>query len=406
MKKIKIIILLVISSILGYSGNTIPINKVIKGSWSKNTSAKYYSFTLKKTTSVNISLLIGHHGKTSLKLFKGNKVIAYGFNGYNNRYTLSEILSAGIYTIEAKRLSSLSNFLLKIDATLELFIGNDTSDLTNRAHIAKNNFFSNLTNVHTNDFESYPIRTPIKGISFGTLGTALVELKSSSLEDVLHVDVEPYGDAVVTSGIKYLSYAPWFTLHFDVPVHAFGFYTSGIWQWLFGGHMSVVLKYASGEVKTLAVPSNGLTYFGFIERNAYKSITSIEFQIFRSNHGDYSMDDFSAAAEEDIKYLYTDIDTLPNSKDPFFNTPWIDTDNDGIANSKDPDDDNDGLSDIIEKKYKLNPLNPADAQADFDHDGFSNIIEINLGTNIRNSHSHPTWAPVIMGDIMIFIPAK
>jgi len=223
MKKIKIIILLVISSILGYSGNTIPINKVIKGSWSKNTSAKYYSFTLKKTTSVNISLLIGHYGDTSLKLFKGNEVIAYGFGGYgdNNLCTLSEVLSAGTYTIEAKRSSSLSNFLLKIDATLELFIGNDTNDLTNHAHIAKNNFFSNVTNVHTNDFESYPIRTPIKGISFGTLGTALVELHSSSLGDVLNVDDEPHGDAFATSGIKYLSYAPWFTLHFDVPVHAF-----------------------------------------------------------------------------------------------------------------------------------------------------------------------------------------
>jgi len=115
----------------------------------------------------------------------------------------------------------------------------------------------------------------------------------------------------------------------------------------------------------------------------------------------------------DVKVYYPmggdrDNDGVINDNDAFPNNPneWQDTDHDGIGNNADTDDDNDGISDAKEKALHMNPLNPADAQADFDHDGFSNIIEINLGTNIRNSHSHPTWAPVIMGDIMIFIPAK
>jgi len=104
----------------------------------------------------------------------------------------------------------------------------------------------------------------------------------------------------------------------------------------------------------------------------------------------------------------SDGDGHPNSSDAFPGDPneWQDTDHDGIGNNADTDDDGDGITDAKERALHMNPLNPADAQVDFDHDGFSNVIEINLGTNIRNSHSHPTWAPVIMGDIMIFIPAR
>ena len=103
-----------------------------------------------------------------------------------------------------------------------------------------------------------------------------------------------------------------------------------------------------------------------------------------------------------------DHDGVPNEKDafPFNSHEWVDTDHDGIGNNADTDDDNDGLSDAIEKKYKLNPLNPSDAQADFDHDGFSNTIEISMGTNLRSAKSKPVWTPIMMGDIMVIVPAK
>ena len=104
----------------------------------------------------------------------------------------------------------------------------------------------------------------------------------------------------------------------------------------------------------------------------------------------------------------SDNDSVVNENDPFPNNPneWLDTDHDGIGNNADTDDDGDGISDEVEKSNGLNPLNPADAQADYDNDGFSNVIELNAGTDIRSAKSKPTWTPIIMGEIMIFIPAK
>ncbi|MEA3521760.1 MAG: PKD domain-containing protein, partial [Campylobacterota bacterium] len=57
----------------------------------------------------------------------------------------------------------------------------------------------------------------------------------------------------------------------------------------------------------------------------------------------------------------------------------IDTDGDGIPNSEDPDDDNDGILDVDELRYGLNPLDPSDATQDADGDGVSNIDEVNAG---------------------------
>lgn len=53
------------------------------------------------------------------------------------------------------------------------------------------------------------------------------------------------------------------------------------------------------------------------------------------------------------------------------------------------DSDGDGISDIDEKKYGLNPNDPSDAGADKDSDGFSNIEEIEAGSNIDDSSSLP-----------------
>ena len=103
---------------------------------------------------------------------------------------------------------------------------------------------------------------------------------------------------------------------------------------------------------------------------------------------------------------YSDIDEIAAGSDSRnANDKPLDTDGDKISNATDTDDDNDGLSDSIETAHGLNPLNASDAQADFDNDGFSNAIEISVGSDIRSAQSHPTWTPVIMGDIMIFIPS-
>ncbi len=60
-------------------------------------------------------------------------------------------------------------------------------------------------------------------------------------------------------------------------------------------------------------------------------------------------------------------------------SPFVDTDDDGIADVLDPDDDNDGMPDWWENANGLNPLNPADANGDPDGDGLTNLEEFLLG---------------------------
>ncbi|RVU33123.1 GlyGly-CTERM sorting domain-containing protein [Rheinheimera riviphila] len=57
----------------------------------------------------------------------------------------------------------------------------------------------------------------------------------------------------------------------------------------------------------------------------------------------------------------------------------LDHDKDGIPDSQDPDDDNDGISDIDELRYRLD-LYKDDRQGDLDNDGLSNILELELMT--------------------------
>ena len=104
----------------------------------------------------------------------------------------------------------------------------------------------------------------------------------------------------------------------------------------------------------------------------------------------------------------SDGDGIPNSTDAFPGDPneWYDTDHDGIGNNADTDDDGDGIPDSVERANGLNPLNASDASGDLDRDGFSNLIEYSMGTNMRNSNSKPIWTPIMMGELIMFIPAK
>jgi YD repeat-containing protein len=66
---------------------------------------------------------------------------------------------------------------------------------------------------------------------------------------------------------------------------------------------------------------------------------------------------------------------------PFDAAESIDTDSDGIGNNADTDDDNDGIPDTWEIQYGLDPLNASDAQLDNDNDGITNLEEYTQGTN-------------------------
>jgi len=103
---------------------------------------------------------------------------------------------------------------------------------------------------------------------------------------------------------------------------------------------------------------------------------------------------------------YSDTDENRAGSNPLdANDKPLDTDRDMIPNYRDNDDDNDGISDSDELANGLNPLNASDAQADFDGDGFSNAIEISVGSDIRDSTSKPIWTPIMMGDTITFVSA-
>jgi hypothetical protein len=63
------------------------------------------------------------------------------------------------------------------------------------------------------------------------------------------------------------------------------------------------------------------------------------------------------------------------------NLDQLDTDNDGEGDVCDSDADNDGLPNLWEIKYGLDPLDPSDSADDADWDGLSNLQEFNLGTD-------------------------
>lgn len=79
---------------------------------------------------------------------------------------------------------------------------------------------------------------------------------------------------------------------------------------------------------------------------------------------------------------HTDTDRLP--KNGTYTGPII------TENGANEDADGDGMSNMWENQYGLNPNNPSDASADPDGDGYTNLQECQAGTNPNDTTSHPT----------------
>lgn len=62
----------------------------------------------------------------------------------------------------------------------------------------------------------------------------------------------------------------------------------------------------------------------------------------------------------------------------------LDTDGDGILDDVDQDDDNDGMPDVYEITYGLNPKDDTDASLDGDADELTNLQEFQTGTDPTN----------------------
>ncbi|WP_143026658.1 thrombospondin type 3 repeat-containing protein [Ferrimonas sediminum] len=93
----------------------------------------------------------------------------------------------------------------------------------------------------------------------------------------------------------------------------------------------------------------------------------------------------------------TDGDQVSDGEDVFPLDPEesVDSDGDGIGNNADLDDDNDGMPDLWELQYGLNPLSGADAHIDSDGDGMTNLEEFNNG---QSDPTRDTVAPEIALD--------
>jgi len=60
-----------------------------------------------------------------------------------------------------------------------------------------------------------------------------------------------------------------------------------------------------------------------------------------------------------------------------------------IVDARSIDTDGDGIPDVVENEWGLNPEDPMDAYGDLDGDGFTNLEEYQAGTDPRNSADHP-----------------
>ncbi len=90
-----------------------------------------------------------------------------------------------------------------------------------------------------------------------------------------------------------------------------------------------------------------------------------------------------------------------NETDPNF----PDRDGDGIEDSEDIDIDNDGMYNVFEEEFELDPYNPDDAKLDPDADGFNNLREYlgddnnpgnNDWSNPKDPNSVPDLPPVVI----------
>jgi len=64
-----------------------------------------------------------------------------------------------------------------------------------------------------------------------------------------------------------------------------------------------------------------------------------------------------------------------------FNPAQLNFDADNLGDACDLDDDNDGMADIWEVQYGLNPLDASDAMLDLDNDGVNNLAEFKADTD-------------------------
>lgn len=162
---------------------------------------------------------------------------------------------------------------------------------------ARTSFFSNLTGVGTETFDSVANGTTTVAVNFGNGVTAT--LTGGTIQNF-----SSSGRFAISSPNYYNTFSSTFNISFSSAISAFGFYGTDIGD--FGGTLSLVAT--DGTTTTITVPSesgsggsqpaNGsVLYFGFYDTT--DSYTNISFQ--NSNTADgFGFDNFSVGTLEQI----------------------------------------------------------------------------------------------------------
>lgn len=120
------------------------------------------------------------------------------------------------------------------------------------------------------------------------------------------------------------------------------------------------------------------------ESNQWNTRTlSDDFQISMASFSQNPFTQISVLRDSDEDGVADQYDAFP--QDP---SEWEDSDGDKIGNNADLDDDNDGISDLFEMTYDLDPLSN-DALDDPDKDGYCNLRESISLSNPRNEFDLP-----------------
>jgi PKD repeat protein len=137
------------------------------------------------------------------------------------------------------------------------------------------------------------------------------------------------------------------------------------------------------------ISNSGQIEANFLSPNVVPSGDTLIFQlIVTDNEGLQATDTCSVYVTRE-PVTDSDGDGVPDDQDEFPNDAdeYLDTDGDGVGNNADTDDDNDGMPDVWELLYGLDPLEN-DADDDPDGDEISNINEYDLGSEPNYNESN------------------
>jgi hypothetical protein len=173
---------------------------------------------------------------------------------------------------------------------------------------ARNDFFSFLVGVGTEDFEGFAFHTasPL-ALDFGAAGTATLTGNGEVVDDNFNPlnnnpepDNEHYGRFAI-SGKNYFGQvaAPGFSVALSQPVAAFGFYATDIGD--FQG--TLTLTFQNGETETINYPNTITTggtvsYFGYINTDAL--FTSVAFSTTAGGDA-FGFDDLTIGSVEQVQ---------------------------------------------------------------------------------------------------------